>query len=105
MSHLNSGEAINQLLENSTPLYTFSSFVTFMREKCFFATIPETPMNAVYVGNIPCGSVIKVTSVFTFFENSVNTTVYSFLLPSKCRKRNYCITLLVPQRPVGNLSH
>lgn len=30
----------------------------------FSAAIPETPMNALYVVNFPCGIVIKVTSVF-----------------------------------------
>lgn len=32
--------------------------------KCFFATAPETPMNALYVVDVPCGTAVKVTRVF-----------------------------------------
>lgn len=32
-------------------------------EKCFSATAPETLMNDLYFGNVPCGTAIKVPSV------------------------------------------
>lgn len=43
----------------------YSTFVIFIRGKCFSVTAPETQMNALYVDDVPCGTVIKTYKCFS----------------------------------------